>query len=134
MVDVSYVQDIPIRVMDMLMIILAARSRGEDACLILETKKTNLTTKYRSVETVTGAPAAATCTTTSKKQQNPARAKRSQLRLEKFQKKKIENKNQPTGDQEEVAAGDTNRKTKLVLQLPQGDHHPVPVETSLPPT
>ena len=56
MVDVN-VQDVPVQVLDQLRIFLAASSRGEEAVLILETRKNKLTTKYRSVELFSESPA-----------------------------------------------------------------------------
>ena len=47
----------PVRIIEMLRIFLAARSRVEEADLLLETRTGVLTTKYRSVETVVGVPA-----------------------------------------------------------------------------
>ena len=70
------VQDVPLRVLEMLRIFLAASSRGEEASLVLETRKGKLTTKYRCVETVTGVPDP-TSTNCTKKRMNPARARRS---------------------------------------------------------
>ena len=66
-------------------------------------------TKYRSVETKAGTSAT---TSTSSKKKNPARARRSRLRLEQFNKKKEDEKlnKQQTGSQ--TAAGH-----KLVLNL-----------------
>ena len=56
MVDAN-TQDVPSRVTDVLRIFLAASERGEMAELVLETMNGMLTTKYRSSETVNGAPA-----------------------------------------------------------------------------
>ena len=78
MADVS-VQDMPVRVMETLRIFLAANFRGEEAALVLETRKGVLTTKYRSVETVAGVLAQ---TTKLAKKINPARARRSKARME----------------------------------------------------
>ena len=72
-------QDLPHRVLDVLRTFLAASSRGEQAVLVLETRNCTLTTKYRNVETVAGAPASPT---TNRKKVNPARARRSRLRLQ----------------------------------------------------
>ena len=54
--NISSDQEVPTGVLNMLRIFLAARSRGEDAILILETKERNLSTKYRSTEHAAGAP------------------------------------------------------------------------------
>ena len=111
MVDVNS-QDLPSRVIEVLRIFLAASSRGEQAVLTLETRKGMLTTKYRSVETVAGVPAT-TSTSTTHKKMNPARARRSRLRLEAFKNKKEEEKKQKdlpaAGDS---AVDDRNRKDK----------------------
>ena len=53
--DMSSDQEVPAGVLDLLRIFLAARSRGEDAILILETRKRNISTKYRSSEGKRGA-------------------------------------------------------------------------------
>ena len=76
--------------MDLLKIFLGARSRGENAVLILETRGKTIST---------------TNTPLSKKgRKNPARVERSQLRLEKFMKKK-EDKNQAESSLGNQAAG-----------------------------
>ena len=125
MVDVNC-ENVPPRVLDMLMTFLAASSRGDQAVLILETKKMMLTTKYRSVELVAGAPAC-TSTSTVNKRGNPARARRSKLRLEEFQKKKMREKNLVDTDpqfgeqlhsQAAQVTGDTSSKpNQLLLSL-----------------
>jgi hypothetical protein len=87
-------EDVPPRLMEMLQIFLTTKSRGEQAVLILETRQGTLTTKYRTVEALAGVPA----TTNScseppcKKNENPARTRRSRLRLEKFMEKKVNEK------------------------------------------
>ena len=122
MVDVKSDQDVPPRVMEMLRMFLAASSRGEEALFVLETRKNKMTTKFRIVETMAGAPANTSMNPIRKV--NPARARRSKLRLEKFNLKKIEKKKQAetspevqTGDQKagNQAAGETS--SKLVLEL-----------------
>ena len=45
MADKPSVQDVPLRVMEMLRIFLAASSRGEEAALVLEARNGKLTTK-----------------------------------------------------------------------------------------
>ena len=99
------------RVMEIVRMFLSASNRGEHAVLVLESRKQQITTKYRSVERKAEAPAS-TSTTSTKKKMNPARARRSKLRLEQFlAKKEKENlEKQPTGNQ--AAAS-----TKLVLDL-----------------
>ena len=58
--------------------------------LVLDSRKQQITTKYTSVERVAGAPASTS--TGSSKKKNPARARRSKLRLEQFTKKKEDEK------------------------------------------
>ena len=103
---------------------MAASSRGERAVLVLETKDKALSTRYRSVEDDgDGVPASSTSHTGKKK--SPARARRSQIRLETFMKKKSEEKAKM--EQKKVldnkAAGVTSSCTsnKLVLDLAKQD-------------
>ena len=104
---------------------MATSSRGEEAVLILETRKNKLTTKYRSVELFVESPASTIPSTKPNRKVNPARAKRSKLRMELFTKRKLEEK-QEEGSQElapaeEVtclATGDTSSTpNKLVLDM-----------------
>ena len=82
--------NVPPGILEMLKIFLAASSRGEQSVLILETKDRTLTTKYRSVEVMTGTPAcASTSISAANKKVNKARARRSKLRLEQFMNKKM---------------------------------------------
>ena len=81
----------PPRVMDLLRIFLVASSRGEEAVISLETSKKAISTKYRSVESPSEVPAAPNNTTLPKKK-NPARAKRSRLRLDEYMKRKVSEK------------------------------------------
>ena len=97
MVDVQGLSDVPPQVLVLLRIFLDASSRGEQAVLVLETRNSTLTTKYRTVENLTGAPV-----TTRTRRKNPARARRSQLRLEEFQKKKEEKKKDNADHQAEI--------------------------------
>ena len=120
MVDVNSDEDVPPRVMELLRIFLAASSRGEEAVFVLETRQKKLTTKFRCMETVAGNPA--TTTTNTKQRVNPARARRSRLRLEKFNQQKVKERedeadSKQTGDQDPVslAAGDTS--TRLVIEI-----------------
>ena len=87
-------EDVPPRLLEMLQIFLATKSRGEQAVLILETRQGTLTTKYRTVEALAGVPATTnTCSEPPcKKKENPARARRSRLRLEKFMQQKVDEK------------------------------------------
>ena len=108
--------DLPPQVMDMLRIFLAARARGDQAVLVLESRNGTLATKYRSKENVVGEPAPVP----AKRRKTPARARRSKLRLERFAMKKLEEKNKAaaenadkTGNQD--CAGETS--TRLVLEL-----------------
>ena len=80
--------------MDLLRIFLAARSRGEDAVLVLETRNQTISAKYKSAETASGAPAATNTPLVRKRRKNPARVQRSRLRLETFMKRKEDEKNQ----------------------------------------
>ena len=97
-------QDVPPRVMEMLRIFLDASSRGEEACLVLETRKGQLTTKYRCVENVPGVPAQ------TAKNVNPARARRSKARLEKFTRTKLAEKSNFAGETRTTP-------NKLILEL-----------------
>ena len=120
------VQDVPVQVLDQLRIFLAASSRGEEAVLILETRKNKLTTKYRSVELLAGAPAS-TISSKPNRKVNPSRARRSKLRMELLTKRKLEEKKeQEEGSQElapaeevtRLATGDTSSTAnRLVLDL-----------------
>ena len=71
----------------MLRIFLAASSRGEEAVFTLETRGHILTTKYICVETVVVVPATTSSTSNTRRQFNPARARMSILRLERFNMK-----------------------------------------------
>ena len=116
MIDMSSTQE----VMELLKIFLAARSRGKDAVLILETRRKTISTKYRTAENAAGAPAATNTPALKKRRKNPARARRSKLRLEEFTRKKVEEKEPKTEkDLNRQAVGDTSCKSnKLVLELP----------------
>ena len=123
MVDMS--ADVPPRVMDLLKIFLTASTRGEQAVLILESRNGTLSTKFRSLEDIVAGPPAPTAKLSVKRRKNPARARRSQLRLEEFIRKKLEEKEkaamkpQTEKDIERQAVGDTSCKSnKLVLELP----------------
>ena len=100
----------------MLRIFLAASSRGEEAFLILETRKKVISTKFRSVENTVGVPAAPTNISLARKKKNPARARRSRLRLEEFMKKKVDEKKQAESS---IAAGPftNSTATKLIIKL-----------------
>ena len=79
-------QDVPERVLDMVRMFLASSTKGDTTVLILESRNKQITTKYRSVEKVAGASATANTTNlnTSRRRVNPARARRSKLRLRGF--------------------------------------------------
>ena len=47
--------DVPQRVLDLIKMFLAASKRGDKTVLILESRKQQIITKYRSVEKVVGA-------------------------------------------------------------------------------
>ena len=96
-------QDVSPRVMEMLRIFLDASSRGEEACLVLETRKGQLTTKYRCRENVPGVPAQ------TAKNMNPAGARRSKPSLDKFTRTKLAEKSK--------VAGETRTPNKLILEL-----------------
>ena len=130
MVNMTSDKVVPPSVMDVLRIFLAASIRGEEAVLVLDTRQGKLTTKYRRVETLAGTPATTSTSTTPKRKMNPARVRRSRLRLEKFNQKKEEEKEgeatkelQQTGIQKqlviEVANGvDIGRETGAGLPSP----------------
>ena len=98
--------------LDLLRMFLAASSRGEHTVLVLESRKSTITTKYRCVENLAGVPASSSTSTNGpRKKLNPARARRSKLRLEEFIKKKTAGTNlEPEIEpvevrKDEVAAG-----------------------------
>jgi hypothetical protein len=110
--------DVPQRVLDMVRMFLASSTRGEHTVLNLETRNQQLFTKYRSVESLAGTSAKASTpdTNTTRTRRNPARARRSRLRLENFQRKKEDEKLQETGMK--TAAGEpSNTASKLVVQI-----------------
>ena len=94
MSDMSSSHEVPPGVLDLLKIFLAARSRGEEAVLILETRRKPLSNKYRSAKNSAGVPATTNTPPVMKRSKNPAIVERSQLRLEKFMKKKADEMNQ----------------------------------------
>jgi hypothetical protein len=137
MVDVS-AQNIPQRVLELLRTFLAASSRGDQAVLVLETRKCNLTMRYRNVETTAGVPACSSSPTAPRKKVNPSRARRSRLRLEQFIKKKVENK-EMAGDPavelsnqgEKDKVNTTKNTKKLVIELAHEEVIPLnPVNNS----
>ena len=98
---------------------LIQTARGDNTVLTLESRSKQIITKYRSVEKVTG-PTATTSpstTTSSMRRTNPSRAKRSRLRLEKFNQKKEDEKldQQEIGSQSPAVAEATS--TKLIIEL-----------------
>ena len=120
MVELRCLEDLPSRVLDLLSTFLAASSRGERAVLVLETKNKAINTKYRSVETEVGNPAPIS-TTPRRKRKNPARARRSQLRLEAFRARKVEEEtrieHQQTVDNVSAVGTSSSTTNKLVLEL-----------------
>ena len=116
MIDMMSAQDVPPGVMDLLRIFLAASSRGEEAVLILETRRKTISTKFRSFESPVGVPAAPANITLKEKKKNPARARRSKLRLEKFMEKKKEDKKQAESSPATGTSSDSD-VSKLVIQL-----------------
>jgi hypothetical protein len=128
MVVVTCLDDEPSRVLELLKIFLAASSRGEMAVLVLETKSKAVTTKYRCMDTVSGLPTPPSSTCPKRRRNNPARAKRSQLRLEKFVKKKIEEKARQEDQQildSQAAAITSSNSNGLVLELAKKEDKPV---------
>ena len=117
MVDKYCLDDVPERVLDVLKTFLAASYRGEKAVLVLETQQKMVTTKYRSVETRPGSPV--TCAdTTKKRRKTPARARRSQLRLEVFRKKKLEEKNNlETVNSSAAGESSSSSASRVVIEL-----------------
>ena len=117
-------EDVPPSVLDLLKIFLASRSRGEKAMLILETQNKAIKTKYRSMDTAVGSPAALTSTNT-RKRKNPAQVRRSKLRLEAFKERKIAEKKQleeasATNQQNldsQIAGATSNTDNRLILEL-----------------
>ena len=77
MIEMSSTQEVPPGVMDLLKIFLAARSRGEDAVLVPDTRKKTLFTNYRSEENAVGEPAALNTPALKKRSKNSARVERS---------------------------------------------------------
>ena len=129
MVEVTCLDYVPSRVMDLLKIFLAAGSRGEMQVLVLETKSKAVNTKYRSMDTLSGMPTPPSSTCPKRRRNNPARAKRSQLRLENFAKKKIEEKARQEDQQilGSQAAGITSsncNSNRLVLELAKKEDRP----------
>ena len=90
MVDVNGVDVLPPSVQDLLMIFLAASSRGEHASLVLESRRKTITSKYRCVETLAGTPAPTNTPRNMEKKMNPARQRRFRLRQEEYFRKKNE--------------------------------------------
>ena len=135
MYHIRCLEDLPSRVLDLLKTFLAASSRGETAVLVLETKKKAVNTKYRSVDTEVGSPAPLT-NTSRRKRKNPARARRSQLRLEAFRAKKSEEQarleHQQTLDNNAAGISSSN-PNKLILKLAKQKEKTL-VTTSATPT
>ena len=86
------IQDIPPRVLDLLRMLLSANSRNEQAVLVLETRNGSLSTKFKSVESLTGNPVVTSSQNRPSKKVSPSRARRSKLRMEQFIQKKLEKK------------------------------------------
>ena len=110
------------RVLEMVRTFLAASNRGDYAVLFLETRKQQIKAKYRSTEIVTGVPVT-TRSPFPKKKVNPARTRRSKLRLEQFLKKKEHEKleNQQAGKAAADGALSSSKPNQLVLQLNEED-------------
>ena len=124
-VEIKCLDDLPARVLEVLKTF--SFSREEKAVLVLETKSKAFTTKYRSVDTVIGMPAPDP--TSSRRRKNPARARRFQLRLEAFTRKKLEDRatleNQKTLDSLAAGAASSTATNKLVLELHKNEISPV---------
>jgi hypothetical protein len=128
--------DVPQILLEMLRIFLAASKRGDHASLILDTRRKDIVTKYRSVEQVAGVSATTnTPSTSSTKRMNPARARRSLTRLEKFKKKKEAEKLRQEKTESKAAAGESSsRPSQLVIDHGTGlkkaeetwPHSPIP--------
>ena len=106
------------QLLELLKIFSAAKSCGRDAVLILETRNGTLSTKYRSWEREAGAPVTPSSPCPPRRKVTPARARRSQLRLERFMKNKIEEKAGATAEnavENEDIAGNTSNV--LVIEL-----------------
>jgi hypothetical protein len=109
-------QDVPQRVLDMVRMFLASSTRGDHTVLTLETRNQQIVTKYRSVETVAGnsaTTASTPATDKTRKTVNPARARRSRLRLEQFQRKKENEKQKNPGNDTDI--GDSSNSTRQLL-------------------
>ena len=98
--------------------------------MTLETRKQQLITKYRTVEKVAGASATSNNPAyhNIKRKVNPARARRSRLRLEQFQRRKEDEKEEKQQETGKAPVGDSSRNSsKLVVQL--GKEENMTVET-----
>ena len=129
-------EDVPPRVLDLLKMFLAANTRGEQAVLILETRNRTLTTKYRCVEPMSGAPACAS-TSISNKEVNNARARRSKIRLEKFMERKIAEKDIVSGVQlgspaDQDVGVTSNNQNQLIVSLELAEDRPVETRLNSP--
>ena len=98
--------------LDMMRMFLSASSHGQHAVLVLESRNRTITTKYTSVENLVGTPA--TSSTSKANKRNPARDRRSKLRLSEFMRKKKEaSQEQQIGvqgleNQSKVAVGESS--------------------------
>ena len=121
-----------------LKIFLAASSRGDQAVLILETKNRTLTTKYRCVESMTGAPACdSPSISTANKKVNKARARRSKLRLEQFMKRKMVEKEIVSEEQvgspaAQVVGVTSSEQNQIIVSLEQAEDRLVETRLSSP--
>ena len=84
----------------------------------METRKNKLTTKYRSVEHFAGSPASTIPSIKANRKVNPARAKRSNLRMEMFTKRKLEEKKTK---EEVILELSLAEKTEEIVGLATGD-------------
>ena len=116
MFDMISDQNAPPRSMEMLKIFLAASSRGDQAVLILETRKGTMTTKYRSVESLT---VPTSSPSSARRKNTPARARRSRQRLEEFNRKNLDEQKNAEMVENQVAGNTSSPTRKVVLDLPK---------------
>ena len=116
--NMSSNQEVPPGIMDLIKIFLSAKSRGENAVLILEARDKTISTKYRSAEPETGVPVAVRSHET-KRRKNPARIQRSRLRLEKFMQMKVNEKSQAETSLKSKVVGQPT--TKMLIDVSKKD-------------
>ena len=87
----------------------------------METRRKTISTKYRTAENAAGAPAATTNPPLKKRRKIPARIERSQIRLEKFLKKKANDKNQAENSLGNQAVGSSPSRLVIDLNKQEGE-------------